>query len=173
MSTPPETTLMELIRAHSAAISSAAVSRPGSTTTSIFAVKCGTADFLRTGYECGLRRGSEFVDAEVPSLLTGRVSLVYKLGRSDIANPGSEVTDDHGPKYISYAGVDGAHHAVDYYSGTLVKLNGDFNKNGLILRSEGIIADYNYRATGDPLATARSCGDGSARHQDRCQRSLA
>jgi opacity protein-like surface antigen len=112
------------------------------------------SDFSGRVTNAGSFGGTNFVDSEVPSLLTGRVSLVYKLGRSDIANPGSEVTDDHGPKYISYAGVDGAHHAVDYYSGTLVKLNGDFNKNGLILRSEGIIADYNYRATGNPAATA-------------------
>jgi hypothetical protein len=99
----------------------------------------------------GSFEGTDYVDAEVPSLLTARASLVYKIGRSEITNPGSEIDDTQGPKYITYAGVDGAHHAWDFYSGALAKLNGGFYTNGFILRSEGVIADYNYRATGAPF----------------------
>lgn len=101
----------------------------------------------------------DYVDSEVPSLLTARASLVYKLGRSEVLNPGSEIDDTQGPKYISYAGVDGAKDAWAFYTGALAKLNGGFNTNGFILRSEGIIADYDYRASGavftpDPDASA-------------------
>jgi opacity protein-like surface antigen len=112
------------------------------------------ADYSRRITNAGTYEGTNYVDAEVPSLLTARASLVYKLGRSEVMNPGSEVTEDQGPKYIGYVGVEGAHHAWDVYSGALAKINGGFYTNGFVLRSEGVIADYNYRTTGNPAATA-------------------
>jgi len=112
------------------------------------------SDFAGRVTNSGNFEGADYVDSEVPSLLTARASLVYKLGRSEVLNPGSEIDDTQGPKYISYAGVEGANHAWAFYTGALAKLNGGFYTDGFVLRSEGIIADYDYRATGDPNTTA-------------------
>jgi len=117
------------------------------------------SDFAGRVTNSGNFEDADYVDSEVPSLLTARASLVYKLGRSEVLNPGSEIDDTQGPKYISYAGVEGANHAWAFYTGALAKLNGGFYTDGFVLRSEGIIADYDYRATGgvftpDPGASA-------------------
>jgi len=130
------------------------------------------SDYSREVTNSGSFAGTDYVDAEVPSLITGRVSLVYKLGRSEIANPGSEIDDTQGPKYITYAGVDGANHAWAFYSGALAKINGGFYTNGFILRSEGIIADYDYIATGGPFTPDPAASAPAGTRIDARDRSL-
>ncbi|HVJ77246.1 MAG TPA: cellulose biosynthesis protein BcsS [Hyphomicrobium sp.] len=130
------------------------------------------SDYSRKVTNAGSFAGTDYVDAEVPSLITGRVSLVYKLGRSEIANPGSEIDDTQGPKYITYAGVDGANHAWAFYSGALAKINGGFYTNGFILRSEGIVADYDYIATGGPFTPDPAASAPAGTRIDARDRSL-
>jgi opacity protein-like surface antigen len=130
------------------------------------------ADYSKRVTNAGTFEGTDFVDGEVPSLLTARASLVYKIGRSEIANPGSEVDDTQGPKYISYAGIDGANHAWDFYSGALAKLNGGFYTNGFVLRSEGVIADYDYRASGAPFTPDPAASAPAGTRIDARDRSL-
>jgi opacity protein-like surface antigen len=87
-----------------------------------------------------------YVDREVPSIFTAQAALVYKIDRSKVFNPDA-VTEDRGPKVITYNGIDAAPDAVAYYFGTVFGLSGDLYKNGFLLRTQGIIADYNYQAS--------------------------
>lgn len=102
---------------------------------------------------------ANFVDREVPSIFTAQAALVYKLDRSKVLNPDS-VTEDRGPKVITYNGIDAAPDAVAYYGGTVFGLSGDLYKNGFLLRTQGVIADYDYHA-GSPLNTKVDADDRS------------
>ena len=97
----------------------------------------------------GTVEGINYVDREIPSIGTVQAGLVYKLDRSKVLNP-DPITEDHGPKVISYSGIDAASDAVAYYGGTVFGLTNDLYRSGLVLRTQGIIADYNYQA-GEPL----------------------
>jgi hypothetical protein len=46
---------------------------------------------------------------------------------------------------ITYHGIDAASNSVYYYGGAVFGLTNDLYHSGLVLRSEGVIADYNYR----------------------------
>ncbi|MBS0236863.1 MAG: cellulose biosynthesis protein BcsS [Proteobacteria bacterium] len=103
--------------------------------------------------------GANFVDREVPSIITVQAALVYKLDREKVLHP-DPVTEDRGPKVISYSGIDAANGAVAYYGGTVFGLSGDLYKSGAVLRTQGIIADYNYHA-GAPLDSKVDADDRS------------
>ncbi|HET6391068.1 cellulose biosynthesis protein BcsS [Hyphomicrobium sp.] len=107
------------------------------------------SDFSGKVTNSGSFEDVNYVDREVPSIVTVQAALVYKLDREKVLRP-DPVTEDRGPKVITYSGIDAAHDSVAYYGGTIFGLSGDLYKNGVLLRTQGIIADYDYRA-GEPI----------------------
>ncbi len=97
----------------------------------------------------GTIEGANFVDREVPSIITGELALVYKLDRSKVLNP-DPVDEDHGPKMITYNGIDAASGSVYYYGGAVFGLTNDLYHSGLVFRTEGVIAAYNYHESEAP-----------------------
>jgi opacity protein-like surface antigen len=97
----------------------------------------------------GFADGSHYVDREVPSIVTGSLALVYKLDR-DKAFTHDPVNDDDGPKVITYNGIDAASNSVYWYGGTVFGLTNDLYSNGFLLRTEGVIASYNYDQSAAP-----------------------
>lgn len=102
------------------------------------------SDYSARTTNSGVVDGANFIDREVPSIVTGELALVYKLDRSKVLNP-DPVDEDHGPRVIAYNGIDAAPDSVYYYGGTVFGLSGDLYKSGFLLRTEGVIAAYNYR----------------------------
>jgi opacity protein-like surface antigen len=107
------------------------------------------SDFGSQVTNAGTADGANFVDREIPSIITGELALVYKLDRSKVLNPDA-VDEDHGPRMITYHGIDAAPNSVYYYGGTVFGLTNDLYHSGVVLRSEGVIADYNYRESSPP-----------------------
>lgn len=93
--------------------------------------------------------GVRIKDREIPSIITGQLALVYKIDRDKVLHP-DPIAEDGGPKMISYTGIDGARNAVTFYGGTVFGLTNDLYHSGLLLRTEGYIADYNYRTEASP-----------------------
>lgn len=117
------------------------------------------SDFSGRITNSGTVDGVDYVDREIPSIWTVQAGLVYKLDRSKVLNP-DPITEDRGPKVITYSGIDAANDAVAYYGGTVFGLSGDLYKNGFLLRTQGIIADYNYQA-GEPVNSTVDADDRS------------
>ena len=97
--------------------------------------------------------GGEFVDREEPELWTARLGLVYKLGRTDAV---AGLKDDGGASLrgsnidvVTYKGIDVSKDVWSLYSGGIYALNGDLTRNGLVARTFGYYADYEYSAGGD------------------------
>jgi opacity protein-like surface antigen len=91
----------------------------------------------------GTFAGVTYVDKEDPELWTGRLGVVYKLGRGE--GPFSDGTQEpESLKVASYTGVDVSNGAWALYSGTVFALNGDFARPGWVLRSQGVYAEYDY-----------------------------
>ncbi len=107
------------------------------------------SDFGSEDTNTGNFEGTNFVDREVPSIVTGELALVYKLDRSKVLNP-DPVDEDHGPKMITYNGIDAASGSVYYYGGVVFGLTNDLYHSGLVFRSEGVIAAYNYNESEEP-----------------------
>ena len=107
------------------------------------------SDFSGKVTNSGSYEGVDYVDREIPSIVTVQAALVYKLDREKVLNP-DPVTYDRGPKVITYHGFDAANDSVAYYGGAVFGLSGDLYKNGFLLRTQGIIADYSYHAV-EPL----------------------
>lgn len=107
------------------------------------------SDFSGIATNAGSFAGTDFVDREAPSITSVEAALIYKLDRSDTTER-EPVDENHGPKVISYSGVDVANHAVDAYTGTIFGLSGDLYKSGFLLRTEGIIADYSFHNIAPP-----------------------
>ncbi len=101
------------------------------------------SDFGSQVTNAGFADGANYVDREVPSIVTGELALVYKLDRDKVLHP-DPVDDDHGPRMITYNGIDAASNSVYWYGGTVFGLTNDLYSNGLVLRTEGVIASYNY-----------------------------
>lgn len=91
--------------------------------------------------------GTVYVDREDPEVVTGRLGIVYKLGRGEPFR-GSDEGGDRPLKVISYYGVDVAKDIWTVYSGGLFALNGDFTRNGVVARTFGWYSDYDYRVPG-------------------------
>lgn len=87
--------------------------------------------------------GTVYVDQEDPEIWTGRIGLVYKLGRGEPFH-GSDYGSDGNIKAITYAGIDVAKDIWSLYSGGVYALNGDFSRDGLVARTFGIYSDYSY-----------------------------
>jgi opacity protein-like surface antigen len=94
--------------------------------------------------------GVDYVDKEDPELWTGRIGLVYKLGRGEPFH-GSEYGSSGTTKAITYGGIDVAKDIWSLYSGGLYALNGDFSRSGLVARTFGIYSDYSYGPGGDDV----------------------
>ncbi len=91
----------------------------------------------------GVYLGDTHVDKEDPELWTGRLGVVYKLGRGEGPfSHGSREPDSI--KVASYTGVDVSKDAWAIYSGTVFALNGDFSRDGFVVRSLGVYAQYDY-----------------------------
>ncbi|HEX2842313.1 cellulose biosynthesis protein BcsS [Hyphomicrobium sp.] len=97
----------------------------------------------------GTFAGVTYVDKEDPELWTGRLGVVYKLGRGEgpFADGSREVDT---VKVANYTGIDVAKDAWAIYSGTVFALNGDFSRSGFVARSLGVYAEYDYEG-GSPL----------------------
>lgn len=109
------------------------------------------SDFGGEVSNIGSADGANFVDREIPSIVTGELALVYKLDRPRILGGNtSPIDENHGPRVITYNGIDAASNSVYYYGGTVFGLTNDLYHNGLLLRSEGVIADYNYDESAAP-----------------------
>lgn len=87
--------------------------------------------------------GVDFVDKEDPELWTGRIGLIYKLGRGEPFHA-AENGGDGRIKAITYSGIDVAKDIWSLYSGGVYALNGDFSRDGLVARTFGIYSDYSY-----------------------------
>jgi len=118
------------------------------------------SDFAGRVTNSGLSEGAQYTDREIPSIMTGQLALVYKLDRSKVLNP-DPVDEDHGPRMITYHGFDAAPNSLYYYGGSVFGLTNDLYHNGLLLRTEGVIADYDYKANHAPF-----------QHVDAADRSL-
>jgi opacity protein-like surface antigen len=94
--------------------------------------------------------GDDYVDKEDPELWTGRIGLVYKLGRGEPFH-GSDYGSDGTIKAITYSGIDVAKDIWSLYSGGVYALNGDFSRNGLVARTFGIYSDYSYETGGSDI----------------------
>lgn len=53
-------------------------------------------------------------------------------------------------RVVSFSGFDVSEDAHSFYSGTLIALNGDFSRDGLIFRAIGVSSDYEYREVSVP-----------------------
>ncbi len=98
----------------------------------------------------GTAFGVDYVDKEDPELWTGRIGLIYKLGRGEgpFASGGREVDTI---KVANYTGVDVSKDAWAIYSGTVFALNGDFSRDGFVARSLGVYAEYDYDTGAPPV----------------------
>ncbi len=102
----------------------------------------------------GFNSGANFVDEEDPEIWTGRLGLIYKLGRGE--NTYTSIKDGDGSDYgsniqvISYNGVDVAKDIWAIYSGSYFYLNGDVTRSGIVARTFGYYADFNYEDTDTP-----------------------
>ena len=92
----------------------------------------------------GVFQGTTYVDKEDPSLITGRVGITYKFGHQDHSGREGVADEYSNIKVVSYGGVDFAKDAKAFYSGSRFALNGDFTKDGVIFRAEGVYAKYHY-----------------------------
>lgn len=99
----------------------------------------------------GTFAGVTYVDKEDPEIWSGRIGLVYKIGRGEGPLGEGEHTPDT-LKVASYSGVDVSRDAWAIYSGQVFALNGDFTRSGFVARTQGIYAQYHYDA-GAPPAT--------------------
>ncbi|MFA5956116.1 cellulose biosynthesis protein BcsS [Hyphomicrobium sp.] len=109
------------------------------------------SDFGSEVTNTGTFEGTHYVDREAPSIVTGELALVYKLDRPRfLGGNATPIDENHGPRTITYQGIDAAPDSVYYYGGTVFGLTNDLYHNGLLLRSEGVIADYNYRESQAP-----------------------
>jgi opacity protein-like surface antigen len=102
----------------------------------------------------GFNSGAEFVDEEDPQIWTGRLGITYKIGRGESTY--SSIKDGDGSDYgssikvISYNGVDVAKDIWAIYSGSYFYLNGDVMRDGIVARTFGYYADFNYTAGTPP-----------------------
>lgn len=99
--------------------------------------------------------GTNYVDREIPSIITGELALVYKLDRDKVLNP-DPVDENHGPRVITYNGIDAATDSVYWYGGTVFGLTNDLYSSGLVLRTEGVIASYSYDETSAPFSNVNA-----------------
>lgn len=84
--------------------------------------------------------GTNYVDKETPEIVTARLGIIYRIDQES----DDGVIDEVFIKTISYSGVDVTSDVWAAYSGLLFALNGDFTRPGVIFRSEGIYAEYDY-----------------------------
>ena len=97
----------------------------------------------------GTFAGVTYVDKEDPEIWSGRIGLVYKIGRGEGPLGEGEHTPDT-LKVASYSGVDVSRDAWAIYSGQVFALNGDFTRSGFVARTQGIYAQYHYDAGAPP-----------------------
>ncbi|HRY06074.1 MAG TPA: cellulose biosynthesis protein BcsS [Hyphomicrobiaceae bacterium] len=93
-----------------------------------------------------------YVDREDPEVFTGRLGIVYKLGREDHAPSALGMKDggedvDHTYKVVTVNGVDVSDDAWSIYSFNAFALNGDFDRDGFIFRTFGEWNQYSYKRT--------------------------
>jgi opacity protein-like surface antigen len=106
----------------------------------------------------GVFLGDTYVDKEDPELWTGRLGVIYKLGRGEGPfSDGSSEPDSI--KVATYTGIDVSKDAWAVYSGTVFALNGDFGRDGFIVRTLGVYAQYDYDSGAPP--TSFEADDGS------------
>lgn len=116
------------------------------------------ADYGEKTTNAGSFAGVDYVDAEDPEIITGRIGIVYKLGRHDhIAAEGSLKDGvgeaDHSYKVVTINGIDVSKDAWWIYSLNVFALNGDFSRDGLVFRTLGLRGDYDYEDTSLPGST--------------------
>lgn len=94
--------------------------------------------------DCG--GGCTYVDSEDPEIWSARIGLNYRFGRDGRTAAGG--VDEEAQSFISYHGINIGKNYQYGYSGVLMALNGDWNKDGLIFRTESVIGSYDYRSGG-------------------------
>lgn len=87
--------------------------------------------------------GVTYVDKEDPEVWSAKLGIVYKIGRGE-GPLGHGEHEGSTLKVASYSGVDVSKDAWAVYSGKVFALNGDFTRSGLVARTQGIYAQYDY-----------------------------
>lgn len=104
----------------------------------------------------GVSAGTTYVDQEDPEIFTGRIGVIYKLGRHQRTElTEASLKDDgggygHTYKVVTINGVDISKDAWAYYNYTGFALNGDYARDGLLFRTLGHWSEYSYSDTGTP-----------------------
>ena len=102
------------------------------------------ADYKAETTNSGTYLGTTYVDEEDPELITGRIGLVYKLGRGELPLLRGGDYDDGTIGTVTYYGVDVSKDVWSVYSGGVMALNGDLTRDGVVARTFGYYADYDY-----------------------------
>lgn len=100
--------------------------------------------------------GVNYVDREDAEIFTGRIGVVYKMGRhhrTELTEASLKDGDSgygHAYKVVTINGIDISKDAWAYYNYSAFALNGDFARDGLLFRSLGLWSEYSYSDGGTP-----------------------
>lgn len=101
--------------------------------------------------------GPTYTDIEDPEIWSARIGFNYRFGRNGQSAAGG--VDEEAQSFVSYHGFDIGKNYRYGYSGVLVAANGDWNKDGFVLRSESVIGSYDYRNGGVETDADDRAGD--------------